>query len=36
MINYQMSAINVKCPGFRESRDHCELEGEFEIVLKGS
>lgn len=36
MINYQMSAINFKCLGFRERREHCELEGELEIVLKGS
>ena len=36
MINYQMSAINFKCPGFREQRDHCELEDELETLLKGS
>lgn len=31
-----MSAINFKCLGFREIRDHCELESELERVLKGS
>lgn len=36
MINYQMIAVNFKCPGFRERRDHSELEGKLEIVLKGS
>lgn len=36
MINYQMSAINFKCPDFREISDHCELEGELERVLKSS